>query len=150
MSIWFEGSCEIDCDLGHVKLAFENPGEFYNGIVERMPGLTSVELVGQGDDSVTIRTSEGLMERSNISAHIDADQVVVEFDERYAAGSKFTATSHFREEYTTRNGGVIYRLVVSDVDAPGFLGFLYRRFGSSRIGKALLQACKDHLEQQHG
>ena len=99
---------------------------------------------------MTIRTNEGLMKRTNIDKRIDADRVVVEFDERYEAGSKVTTTSHFREEYTTRNGGVIYRLVVSDVDAPGLLGFLYRRFGSSRIGKALLQACKDHLEQQHG
>ena len=148
MSVWFEGSCEVDCDIGQVKRALENPGELYAGIVRRMPGLSSVELVEQGDDSVTIRTNEGLMTRSNISKRVEADHVVVEFDERYEAGSKVTTTSHFSEDYTTGDTGVTYRLVMSNVEAPGFLGFFYQRFGSSKTGNAFLQACKAHLEEQ--
>ena len=148
MSVWFEGSCAVDCDMGHVKRALENPGELYVEIVRRMPGLSSVELVEQGDDSVTIRTNEGLMTRSNISKRIETDHVVVEFDERYEAGSKVTTTSHFSENYTTGDTGVTYRLVMSNVEAPGFLGFFYQRFGSSKTGNAFLQACKAHLEEQ--
>ena len=147
MSVWFEGSCEVDCDIAQVKHAIENHGEFYAEIVGRMPGLSRVELVDQGNDSVTIRTNEGLMNRSNISKRIEADHVVVEFDERYEAGSKVTTTSHFSEEYATGDSGVTYRIVMSNVEAPGFLGFFYQRFGSSKTGNAFLQACKAHLER---
>lgn len=150
MSVWFEGSCEVDCDIEQVKRALENPGEFYVGIVRRMPGLTSVELVEQGNDSVTIRTNEGLMKRSNITKRIQTDHVGVEFDERYEAGSKVTTTSHFSEDYTAGDPGVTFRLVMSDVEAPGFLGFFYQRFGNSKTGNAFLQACKAHFEEQHG
>ena len=146
MSVWFEGSSEIDCDLGQVKRALENPGELYVGIVSLMPGLTSVELVEQGDDSVTIRTNEGLMKRTNIAKSVEADRVVVNFDESYEAGSKVTATTHFSEEFATVDTGVTYRLVMSDVEAPGFLGFFYQRFGSSKTGNAFLTAHKAHFE----
>ena len=149
MSIWFEGSREIDCSIGQVKRALENPGELYVEIVSLMPGLTSVELVEQGSDSVTIRTNEGLMKRTNISKTIEADRVVVEFDERYEAGSKVTTTSHFLDEFTSSDTGVAYRLVMSDVEAPGFLGFFYQRFGSSRMGNAFLTAYKAHFERQN-
>ena len=146
MSVWFEGSSEIDCDLGQVKRALENPGELYVGIVSLMPGLTSVELVEQGDDSVTIRTNEGLMKRTNIAKSVEADRVVVNFDESYEAGSKVTATTHFSEEFATVDTGVTYRLVMSDVEAPGFLGFFYQRFGSSKTGNAFLTAHKAHFK----
>ena len=148
MSVWFEGSCEINCDMEQVKRALENLGEFYAGIVRRMPGLSSVELMEQGDGSVTIRTNEGVMIRSKISQRIDADRLVVEFDERYEAGSKVTTTSHFSEEYASGETGITYRLVMSDLEAPGFLGLLYQRFGSSKTGNAFLQSCKTHLEAQ--
>jgi hypothetical protein len=59
----------------------------------------------------------------NISTRIEADRVVMEFDERYEAGSKVTVTSHFSDEFTTSDSGMIHRLVISDVAAPGFLGF---------------------------
>jgi hypothetical protein len=150
MSVWFEGFCDIDCDLGRVKRAFEHPGELYAGIVRRMPGLASVELVEQGEDSVTIRTNEGLLKRSNISLRIGEDHVAVESDERYEAGSKVTTTSHFSETYATGATGVTYRLVMRDVAASGLLGFFYRRFGSSRTGNAFLQATKAHLEERRG
>jgi hypothetical protein len=149
VSVWFEGSRGIDCNIGQVNHALENHGELYVGIVSLMPGLTSVELVEQGNDSVTIRTNEGLMKRSNISKRIEADRVVVEFDERYEAGSKVTTTSHFSDEFTTSDSGVTYRLVMSDVEAPGFLGFFYQRFGSSKTGNAFLTAFKAHFEKQN-
>jgi len=44
--------------------------------------------------------------------------------------------------------GVTYRLVMSDVEAPGFLGFFYRRFGSAKTGNAFLAAHAAHFEQQ--
>ena len=148
MTVWFEGRGEIDCNIQHVKQALDNPGELFVGITSLMPGLTSVELVEQGTNSVTIKTNEGLMKRTNISRRIEAESVVVEFDERYEAGSKVTATSHFTEEFTTSDTGVTHHLVMSDVEAPGFLGFFYRNLGSSRMGNAFLAAYKTHFEEQ--
>ena len=147
MSVWFEGSSELDCDLGQVKRALENPGELYVGIVSLMPGLTSIELVEQANDSVTIRTNEGLMKRTNIAKRVEADRVIVDFDESYEAGSKVTATTHFSEEFTRADAGVTYCLVMSDVEAPGFLGFFYQRFGSSKTGNAFLTAYRAHFEK---
>ncbi len=95
MSVWFDGSNEIDCTIQQVKDSLEDYGEHYVGVISLMPGLTTVELVEQGIDFVTIRTNEGLMKRSNISKQIEGDSVVVEFDEEYEAGSKVTAHSHF-------------------------------------------------------
>ncbi|MGB5533062.1 MAG: hypothetical protein WBN71_08140, partial [Acidimicrobiia bacterium] len=111
-------------------------------------GMTSVELVKQGSDSATIRTNEGLMTRSNISKRVEAERVEIEFDEKYEAGSKVTATSHFSDEFTTSNKGVAHRLVISDVEAPGFLGFFYQRFGNSKTGNAFLAAYKGYLEEE--
>lgn len=149
MSVWFEGSCEVDCDLGRVIRALENPGELYAGIVKRLPGMTSVDLEEQWTGSVTIRTNEGLMNRSNIITRIEAEHIAVQYDESYEAGSMVTVTSHCSENYTTTDTGVTYRLVMSEVEASGFLGFFYKRFGSSKMGRAFLQACKAHFEEQH-
>ena len=147
MSAWFEGDSEIDCDIRQLKDALEDQGEHYVGVISLMPGMTSVELVEQGTDFVTIKTNEGLMRRTNISKQIDAERVVVEFDEEYEAGSKVTTTSHFSDEFTTSDTGVTHRLVVSDVEAPGFLGFFYRTFGSSKTGNAFLTAYKAYFEK---
>lgn len=148
MAVWFEGSGDIDCSIEEVKRALENHGELFVGIVGRMPGMTSVELVEQASDSATIRTNEGLMTRTNISKRIEAERAVIEFDEKYEAGSKVTATSHFSDEFTTSDTGVVHHLVMSDVEAPGLLGFFYQRFGNSKTGNAFLAACKDYLEEQ--
>jgi hypothetical protein len=110
--------------------------------------LTSVELLDQRSDSATIKTNEGLMKRTNISKRIEAESVGVEFDEEYKAGSLVTTTSHFADEFTTSDTGVTHRLVISDVKAPGFLGFFYRSFGGSRTGKAFLTAYKAYFEGQ--
>ena len=111
-----------------------------------MPGLTSVELVDQSDDALTIKTNEGLMRRSNLTQRIEAGRVVVDFDEVYEAGSRITVSSRFHDEFATSENGVTYRLVISDVQASGLGGFLYRRFGSSKIGQALLAATKARFE----
>ena len=146
MSVWFEGQNEIDCDLAKVQRAFDNPGEHYVGVVSLMPGLTSVELVEAGADFVTIRTNEGIMKRTSISKRIEADRLVVELDEIYEAGSRVTVTGHFTDEFTTSGTGVAHRLVISDVEAPGLLGSLYRRLGGKKMGNALLTAYKAYLE----
>ncbi len=124
-------------------------GEHYVGVISLMPGLTSVELVEQGSDFVTIRTNEGLMKRTNISKLIEAESVVVEFDEEYQAGSMITTMSHFLDEFTTSNTGVKHRTVMSGVEAPGLLGFFYRNFGSSNIGNAFLTSYKAYFEKQN-
>jgi hypothetical protein len=131
-----------------LKHALEDHGELYVGVVSLMPGLTSVELVEQGSDSVTIKTNEGLMKRTNISKRIEAESVIVEFYEEYEAGSKVTATSHFLDEFSTSGTGVTHRLVMSGVEAPGFLGFFYQRFGSSKTGNAFLTAYKGYFEKR--
>ena len=147
MSIWFEGSDEIKCNIQQVKNALENIGEYYLGVIKLMPGITSVELVEQGSDFVIIRTNEGLMKRTNISKDIEDESIVVECDEEYQAGSRVTAKSHFRDEFTSSGAGVKYNIVVSDLKAPGFFGFFYRRFGSSSMGNAFLKAYKTYLEK---
>ncbi len=148
MSVWFEGDGEIDCDIRQVERAFDNPGELYVGVISVMPGLTSVELMEQGSDFVTIRTNEGLMKRTNIVKRIEDERVVVELDESYEAGSKVTATSHFLDVFTNSETGVMHRVVMSDVEAPGFLGFFYRNLGSSKTGNAFLKAYRTYFEGQ--
>ncbi len=148
MSVWFEGDIEIDCDIQQVKHALGSLGEHYVGVISLMPSLTSVELVEQGSDFVTIQTNEGLMQRTNLTKQIEAERVVVEFDEDYQAGSKITTNSHFLDEFTTSDTGVKYHTVISDVEAPGFLGFFYRKFGSSNIGNAFLTTYKAYFEKQ--
>ncbi len=121
MTIWFEGDNEIDCSLRLVEREVDDLGALYQGIVALMPGLTNVELVDQGDDHVTIKTNEGLMRRS-----------------------------HFQDDFTATATGVRHHLAMSDVEAPGFLGFFYRRFGSAKTGTAFLSAYKQHLEAARG
>ena len=149
MSVWFEGSNEIECSIQQVKHALENQGEHYVGVISFMPGLTSVELVEQGSDFVTIKTNEGLMKRTDISKRVEAESVVVEFDEEYQAGSRVTAKSHYLDEFTTSATGVKHRTVMSDVKAPGLLGFFYRTFGKSSIGNASLKSYKTYFEKHN-
>ncbi len=146
MSAWFEGRTDIDCDLDRVQRAFDDLGGHYVAVVGLMPGITTVELVDQGSDSVTIETNEGLMKRTNIAKRVEADRVVVEFDEVYEAGSKITVASHFADEFTANGDSITYRTVISIVEAPGLLGFFYRKFGSSRMGNAFLTAYKTYFE----
>ena len=140
MKVWFDGEGDIACDMQQIQGALEKPGDYFVAVVSLMPGLTQVELVEQGEDFVTIRTNEGLMQRTNLSRSIDAARVVVEFDEVYDASGRVTATSHYRDEFAAADAGVRNHLVISGVEAPGVLGFLYRNLGSGSIGKAALEA----------
>lgn len=146
MSTWFEGDNEIECTIEQVKSIVADLGEHFVAIVGLLPGMTSVELVSQDSDSVTIRTNEGMMKRTNITKDIEAESVVVEFDEEYSAGSRVTVMSHYLDEFSTRGSGVKHRLLVSDVEAPGLLGFVYKRFGASKIGKAHLTAYETYFK----
>ena len=146
-STWFEGSNEINCDVQKVRSSLENPGEYFKGVVSLMPGMKEVELIDQGADFVNIKTNEGLMKRTNISVSIEDERVVVEFDEEYQAGKTITTNSHFMNEYIKNDSAVNYRTVISNVKAPGFMGFFYRSFGSSNIGKSFLEANKKYLEK---
>lgn len=145
MKVWFDGEGDIACDLEQIQQALANPGEYFVAVVSLMPGLTEVELVEQGDGFVTIRTNEGLMQRTNLSISVDAERVVLEFDELYDASGRVTATSHYRDEFLAADTGVRNHLAISGVEAPGVLGFLYRNFGSKSIGKAVLEANRRYL-----
>lgn len=147
MSVWFEDSNEIECNIQQVKQSYEDYGEHYVGVLSHYPGLTSVELVEQGSDFVTIKTNEGLTKRTNISKHIEAECVVVEFDEEYQT-SMVTVKTHYLNEFTTSDTGIKHRTVMSDVKAPGFLGFFYRNFSKSNIGKGILKSYKIYFEEQ--
>ena len=148
MSVWFEGSNEIECNIQEVKHSFENHGDHFAGVISLMPGLTGVELVEQGGDFVTIKTNEGLMKRTNISKSVQTESVVVEFDEEYKAGSMITTKSHFLDEFTASRTGVTHHVVISSVKAPGLLGFFYRNFGKSSTGNAILNSYKTYFENQ--
>jgi len=148
MDVWFEGTIEIDCNIQRVKLGLENLGETYAGIVSLMPGLSSVELVDEGTDFVIIQTNEGLMKRTNIAIRTKDESVIVEFDEEYKAGAMLTTNSHFKDEFTISVNGVYYHTVISNIKAPGFMGFFYRNFGSSNTGNAFLRAFKTHFEEK--
>ena len=147
LSIWFDGSDEIKCNIQQVKNALENIGEYYRGVIKLMPGMTSVKLVEQGSDSVIIRTNEGLMKRINILKDVEAESIVVECDEEYQAG-KVTTKTHFRDEFTITDSGVQHRTTMSGLETSGFLGFFYRKLGSSSMGNAFLKAHKTYLENE--
>ena len=141
MKVWFEGAIALSCNLATVTAALEDHGAHYTALTKLMPGLSTVELVEQSPDSLVIRTNEGVMTRTGLTKTFDEDRVVVEFDEVYQAGSVVTASSHFREVFTpSSDGGVTFELTISGMEAPGVLGFFYRNFGSSNIGKAFLES----------
>jgi hypothetical protein len=143
---WFEGTTQIDCDLESVKTSVADFGTHFAGVVSSMPGITEAELLEQGEDFVTIGTNEGEMRRNNIECSVGDDEVVLRFDEVYET-SKVTGRSHFEDTYTaSSSGGVQFKSVVSDVQADGVLGFLYRKFGSRNMGKAFLPSQKKYFE----
>ena len=149
MSIWFEGSIEIESNIQKVKNKLDNLGEHYVSIISLMPGMTSVELVEHSKDIVVIRTNEGIMKRTNISVLFEDESIVVEFDEEYQAGSKIKTKSHFFEKFLTCDTGINHQTVNSNVEAPGILGFFYRKFGSSNIGNAFLKSYKTYFEEKN-
>ena len=153
MAVWFEGENEIDCSIQQVKQALEDYGKLFVGVVRLMPGLTSVELVEQGSDFVTYKTNEGITKRTNIAKLVEAERVVVEFDEEVQPVSsskiKITVNTHYLDEFSTSETGITHHMVLSNVKATGFLGFFYRNFGKSNIGNALLKSYKTYFETQN-
>lgn len=71
MANWFEGSNEIKCGIQRFKDSFKNLGDHCVGVVKLFPGMTSVDLLDEGSDFVTIRTNEGLMKRTSISKTVN-------------------------------------------------------------------------------
>lgn len=147
MSIWYDHSNIIECPLESIVDSCNEIGQHYVGVVALMPGLTSVELVSEQSNSVVIKTNEGLMKRNNISITNEKERLVIEYDEAYQAGKAINVESHVKDEFSTSDGGVKHRLVISDVKATGMMGFLYKNFGKSSIGKSLLGAYKEFFEQ---
>lgn len=146
--MWFEGSVLVKCRIEDIELSSENMGEFLRGATSFMPGLKSVELVEQGTDNVIIKTNEGLMKRTNITKDSKPDRVVIEFDEEYQAGRMLTTTSHHSNEFTMTDKGLILKTVISDLNAPGVIGFLYKSFGSKNIGTGILESYKSYIESK--
>jgi hypothetical protein len=54
--------------------------------------------------------SPSLLKRTSITKLVEAERVVVEFDEEYQAGSKIMTKSHFLDEFTTRAALVMQAL----------------------------------------
>jgi len=124
--IWFEGAGDIQCVLKKVEESIQNIGEYYAGIVRLMPGMSQVELIESGDDFIIIQTNEGLMKRTNIHTKLEPGKIVLEFDEEYRAGKMLTTHACFLDEYTTSGDKIRHRTVISDLKAPGFMGFLLK------------------------
>ena len=143
---WFEGSSLIECSFQSLEHAIMNHGKFYEGVVSFMSGISSVEILEQGSDYLTIRTNEGIMKRTKIRKSIAQDIISIDFDEEYKAGKMITTNAHFFDEFTSTKNGIKHSTTISDVKAPGVLGFFYRVFGSNNIGKAVLSSHKIYLE----
>ena len=144
--LWFEGSIKIDCSIKTITESLNNLGEHYVGIVRLMPGMTSVELIEQGSDYVIIKTNEGIMKRTNISKFVEADRIVLEFDEEYKASRLITTNSHSKEEFQKLDNGVKYNIKITGIRTSGILGFFYRLFGSKNIGNAFLNSHMKYFE----
>ena len=143
--LWFEGSIKIDCTIKAITDSFNNIGEHYVSIVGLMPGMTIVELLDQGSDFVTIKTNEGIMKRTNISKHVETERIVLEFDEEYQAGKTITTNSHFVEKFEEKDNKIRLQIEISNLKAPGFMGFFYKIFGSKNTGNAFLNAYEKYF-----
>lgn len=137
--IWYQKSATLGCDIQDINTSLDNLGEHYKEIMLVYPGMTTIELEEHGQDFVTIKTNEGVMKRTNISVAKSDDNTVVEYDEEYIT-SKITTTSHGIEKFKKKSNGTEVSLEISNLTAPGFLGFLLRNFGSSNIGNGFLDS----------
>lgn len=111
-----------------------------------MPGLTDVELIERAQDAVTIRTKASCAAPTSPYNAIPTPSPS-RTTKPTMPGAKVTTTSHFHEEFAATDSGVLHTSVMSDVEAPGVLGFLYGRFGSSKSGNAFLSATRTHRER---
>ncbi len=145
-TIWYQESTTIDCTLEDVNRSLNDLGEHYTKLINGYPGMTTVELIDQGRDHVTIKTNEGTMKRTNISVNSTEGKIVVEFDEEYLT-SMVTSNSHFTETFQEKDGNTELNIQISNMVAPGFLGFFLRNFGSKNIGSGFLNSYKNMLEE---
>ncbi|NND05550.1 MAG: hypothetical protein HKN87_04145 [Saprospiraceae bacterium] len=145
-NIWYQKSIMIDCSIEDINKSLNNLGEHYEELMTVYPGMTTVELIEHDRDYVTIKTNEGLMKRTNISVTILKDKTLVEFDEEYIT-SKLTTNSHFVEIFKDKNNNTELNLEISNLTAPGFLGFFLRNFGSKNIGNGFLDSYRKILEK---
>ena len=148
-SVWFEDTTKINCNINDVENSLKNIGEHFKEVIKIMPGMTSVELIEQGSDFVTIKTNEGIMKRTNISIVSNEGKITVDFDEEYQAGKTIKTNSHFVEEFESQDNRIRLRVEISNLKAPGFMGFFYRNFGSKNIGDAFLRAYESYLEKSN-
>jgi len=144
--IWYKESTMIACKIEDINKSLSNIGEHYKGLISVYPGMTTVEIIEQGVDYVTIKTNEGTMKRTNISVDASEDMILVEFDEEYIT-SKITTNSHFVEKFEAKNDIIELNIEISCLVAPGFLGFFLRNFGSKNIGKGFLDSYKKILKK---
>jgi uncharacterized protein (DUF2164 family) len=144
--IWFKESTMIVCSIEDINKSLDNKGEHYKELMSVYPGMTAIELIDQGEDFVTIKTNEGLMKRTNISVVKSKGKTLVEFDEAYIT-SKLTTHSHFVEKLEVQNDKTELNIEISNLEAPGFLGFFLRNFGSKNIGKGFLDSYKKIFEK---
>jgi hypothetical protein len=144
--IWFLDSTMISCNIKDINKSLNNIGEHNRELVSVYPGITTAEIIEQGIDYVTIKTNEGTMKRTNISVDRSPEKVLIEFDEEYIT-SKITSISHFVEKFVSKNNIIELNIEISNLVAPGFLGFLLRNFGSKNIGKGFLDSYRKILEK---
>lgn len=144
--IWYQKSAMIGCNLDVINQSLNDLGEHYRKQISVYPGMITVELIEQGTDYVTIKTNEGLMKRTNISVVESGSKIVVEFDEEYST-SKLTTNSHFVEKFQDKNGNTELSIEISNLSAPGLLGFFLRNFGSKNIGNGFLDSYKKIFEK---
>jgi len=144
--IWFQKSTTINCNIKDIDKSLENLGNHYKQIMDKYPGMINVELIEAGEDFVTIKTNEGLMKRTNFSISKSEGKILVEFDEEYIT-RQLTTYSHFEERFEGKNNEVELNIKISNIVAPGFLGFLLRNFGGNNIGKAFLNSYKQTFEK---
>ena len=144
--IWFHNSTMIDCKIEDINKSLSDIGNHYKKLVSVYPGMTSVELIKQGKDYVTIETNEGTMKRTAISIDRSENKIIVELDEEYIT-SKITTSSHYVEIFEAKNDRVELSIEINNLTAPGFLGFFLRNFGSKNIGNGFLKSYKSILEK---
>ena len=136
----------IVCNIDDINKSLSDIGEHYNELISVYPGMTSVELIQQGKDYVIIKTNEGTMKRTNISVDTSENKILIELDEEYIT-TKITTNSHFVEKFEAKNDSVELHIEISNLVAPGFLGFFLRNFGGKNIGNGFLDSYRKILEK---
>ena len=144
--IWFKEVILIECDTEDINKSLSNIGDHYKQLMSEYPGMTTVELVDQGNDFVTIKTNEGTMKRTNILINRLESKIIIELDEEYIT-SAVTTNSHIVEKFERKDDKIELQVEINNYKAPGFMGFFLRNFGSKNIGNGFLDSYKKILEK---